>query len=389
MCTETHDVVIIGGGIVGLSLAYFLARAGLDACVIERNDIGAESTGRCAGIIGQGHRQAPDQSLVMRAMELWKRFASESELDFEFRQHGTVSLAWNDQHAAEWQDMAARERERGLDCVWLDRAETRDVVPAVRGPYVGSVYYPSDASAHPYRACVALARAAARAGATIHERRAATGIETAHGRVVGVRTSGASIATESVVVAAGGWSAELSGAIGVRIPAEARLSHLIVTERLPPILGPVLTTHFYGYFRQSCAGNMLIGYPARPVGGLDRRVTLDAVRTAARRGARLIPDLTHVSIVRSFTGFTVWTPDLMSVIGAADEPAGFYVATAFCGRGFALGPAVGEALSELIITGRTPPSIAPHGLGRFREMSRAADTVAPIPTTPEGAARGT
>lgn len=369
MGTETHDVVVIGGGIAGLSLACFLARAGLDACVIERNEVGGESTGRCAGIIGQGHRQASDQLLVMRAMELWKRFASESELDFEFRQHGTVSLAWNDQHAAEWRDMAARERERGLDCVWLNRAETRDMVPAVRGPYQGSVYYPSDASAHPYRACVALARAAARAGARIHERRAVTGIEVARGKIVGVRTPGASIATERVVVAAGGWSAELSGAVGVRIPAEARRSHLIVTEKLSTILGPVVATHYYGYFRQTPSGNMLIGYPARPVEGLDRRVTLDAVRTAARRAARLIPCLAPVSLLRAFTGFTVWTPDLRSVIGAANEPAGLYVATAFCGRGFALGPAVGEALGELITTGRTTLSIAPYGLDRFEPAS--------------------
>jgi sarcosine oxidase subunit beta len=376
MGTETHDIVIIGGGIVGLSLACFLARAGLDACVVERNDIGGESTGRCAGIIGQGHRRAPDQSLVMRAMELWKRFASESELDFEFRQHGTVSLAWNDQHAVEWRDMAARERERGLDCVWLDRAETRDVVQALRGPYQGSVYYPSDASAHPYRACVAFARAAARAGARIHERRAVTGIEVARGKVVGVRTPGASIATERVVVAAGGWSAELSGAIGVRIPAEARRSQLIVTEKLPPILGPVVATHYYGYFRQTASGNMLIGYPARPVEGLDRRVTFDAVRTAARRAARLIPGLAQVSLIRAFTGFTVWTPDLRSVIGAANEPAGFYAATAFCGRGFALGPAVGEVLGELITTGRTTLSIAPYRLDRFERTTDAAVTMA-------------
>jgi sarcosine oxidase subunit beta len=294
-----------------------------------------------------------------------------------------VSLAWNDQHAAEWREMAAREREGGLNCVWLDRAETRNVVPAVRRPYQGSVYYPSDASAHPYRACVALARAAVRAGARIHERRAVTGIEVTHGKIVGVRTPSASIATQRLVVAAGGWSAELSGAIGVRIRAEARRSHLIVTEKLPPILGPVVATLYCCYLRQTPSGNMSIGYPARPVEGLDRRVTLDAVRTAARRAARLIPSLAQVSLVRAFTGFTVWTPDLRSVIGAANEPARLYVATAFCGRRFALGPAVGEALGELITTGRTPLSIAPYGLDRFGPASGQPTGGGDMPGFPE------
>lgn len=375
MGRETHDIAIIGGGIAGLSLAHFLAKAGLDTCVIERNDIGAESTGRCAGIIGQGHRHASDLSLVMRAMELWQHFALESELDFEFRQHGTVSLAWNDQHATDLQAMAARERALGLDCAWLDRAETHDVVPAIRDAYLGSVFYPSDASAHPYRACVALARAAVRAGAVIHERRAVTGIEVAQGRVVGVRTTDDPIAAERVVVAAGSWSASLGRAVGVRIPAEARRSHLIITEKVPPILGPVVTTHIYGYFRQSPSGNLLIGYPARPVEGFDRRVTYDAVRIAAVRASKLLPCLKNLSLIRAFTGFTTWTPDLLSVIGPAREPKGLYVATAFCGRGFALGPAVGQLLAELIMEGKTSLPIDAYRLERFEQRANAIDTV--------------
>jgi sarcosine oxidase subunit beta len=255
-------------------------------------------------------------------------------------------------------------------------------VPAVRGAYLGSVFYPSDASAHPYRACVALAHAAVRAGAVIHARRAVTGIEVAHGRVVGVRTTGDPIATERVVVAAGSWSAGLGRQVGVTIPAEARRSHLIVTEKVPPLLGPVVTTHFYGYFRQALSGNMLIGYPARPVEGFDRRVTIDAVRIAATRAARIIPDLARFAIIRAFTGFTTWTPDVMSVVGAAREPVGFYTATAFCGRGFALGPAVGEALAELITTGRPSLSIEPYRLDRFARLPDDAETMTrPSPRT--------
>jgi sarcosine oxidase subunit beta len=368
MGRETHDIAIIGGGIAGLSLAHFLAKAGLDTCVIERNTVGAESTGRCAGIIGQGHRHASDLPLVMRAMELWKRFAVESDLAFDFRQQGTVSLAWSDQHATDWKAMAVRERARGLDCTWLDRAETHDVVPAVRGAYLGSVFYPSDASADPYPACVALARAAVRAGAVIHERRAVTGIEVARGRVVGVRTTDNRIAAERVVVAAGSWSASLGRPVGVRIPAEARRSHLIITEKVRPILGPVVTTHIYGYFRQSPSGNLLIGYPARPVEGFDRRVTYDAVSIAAVRASKLLPCLKNVSVIRAFTGFTTWTSDLLSVIGPAREPKGLYVATAFCGRGFALGPAVGQLMAELILEGKASLPIDAYSVDRFEQQ---------------------
>jgi sarcosine oxidase subunit beta len=204
-----------------------------------------------------------------------------------------------------------------------------------------------------------------RAGAVIHEHRAVRAIEVTRGRVTGVLTTAGPIAAEIVVLAAGSWSATLARPIGVRIDAEPRRSHLIVTEQIPPVVGPVVTTHLYGYFRQARAGNMLIGYPARPVEGLDRRVMFEAVRMAATRAARLIPIIAQASVIRAFTGYTTWTPDGRSVIGAAREPQGLYVATAFCGRGFALGPAVGEAVAELILTSRTSVSIDAHSLDRF------------------------
>jgi sarcosine oxidase subunit beta len=367
MSKERYDVVIIGAGIAGVATAYFLAKGGRKVCIVEKSVLGQESTGRCAGLIGQHRRPPPDLPIAMRAVQLWKQLLQESDLAFEFRQQGRVSLAWTDQHAAELKAVAERDRACGLDCFFLDRLETRALVPGVSGGYVGSVYVPSDASAQPYLACLALARAARQLGATIHEHREVKRLEVAHGRISGVLTDAGPMATETVVNAAGAWSPSIARAIGVQIPAEVRRSHIMLTERLPKFIEPIVGTGGYGYFRQSISGNVLIGYPARPMNGLDRRVTYDAIGIAARRAAHILPRLRDVSLIRAFTGFTTWTPDLLSIIGPTGHPEGFYVATAFCGRGFAIGPAVGELMAELILTGRTSLPIDAYRLDRFAQ----------------------
>jgi sarcosine oxidase subunit beta len=303
----------------------------------------------------------------MRAVQLWKQLLQESDLDFEFRQHGNVRLAWTDKHAANLKAMVERERASGLECTFLDRRETQALLPIASGPFLGSVYSPSDGSAQPQLAVLALARAAKRLGVVLHEHREVTGVEVVDGRVAGVATSQGPIASRVVVNAAGAWSPGIGRTVGVDIPAEARRSHLMITERVPRFIGPVVSTDFYGYFRQALSGNVLIGYPARPMEGFDRRVTFDAVSVAAGRAANIIPRLKGVSLIRAFAGFTVWTPDLLPIIGAARQPEGFYVATAFCGLGFAIAPAVGEAMAELIMNGRTSVPIEAYRLDRFEQ----------------------
>lgn len=367
MGRETHDVVIVGAGIAGTSIAYFLAKAGQKVCIVEKSVLGHESTGRSAGNIGQSHRPPPDLPLAMRAVQLWKQLLQESDLDFEYRQHGNVRLAWTDKHVADLKAMVKRERAGGLECSFLDRTETQALLPIASGPFLGSVYSPSDGSAQPQLAVLALARAAKRLGVVLHEHREVTGVEVVDSRVVGVATSHGPIASGVVVNAAGAWSAGIGRSAGVHISAEPRRSHLMITERLPRFIGPVVSTDFYGYFRQSLSGNVLIGYPARPVEGFDRRVTLDAVRIAALRAAKIIPHLKDVSLIRAFTGFTVWTPDSLPIISSVSQVKGFYVATAFCGLGFAIAPAVGEVMAELIMNGRTSLPIDAYRLDRFEQ----------------------
>ena len=370
MGKEVHDIVIIGAGIMGTSLAYFLAKAGQDVCVVDKGVVGGESSGRSAGGVRQNHRPPAELSLAMRSVQLWKMLAEESDLDFEYRQHGNLGLAWNEEDVADKMAMVERQRAARLECYFLNRAETRALVPSVTDAYLGGTYCPTDGSAEPHLATVALARAATRLGATIHEHREVTGIQVVDGKISAVLTASGPIATGVVVNAVGAWAPVIGRMVGLRIPATVCRSHLLVTERLPPFLEPFTGTGRYGYFRQTLSGNVIIGYPSQPVPDYNhRRVTYEALTVGARRTATIIPRLRGVSLIRAFTGFTVWTPDFLPIMGPVKQPKGFFIAAEFSGTGFAMGPVYGELMAELILHGRTSPPIDAFSLERFDQDS--------------------
>jgi sarcosine oxidase subunit beta len=366
MASEVHDVVVIGGGLIGMSTAYFLAKAGRDVCVLEKGILGGEASGRCGGGVGQSHREPGELPIAARAIELWKALLEESDLDFEYRQHGNLRLAWNEQDVADLQAMVEREQAEGLDCRWLDRAETRSLAPYIAdGTYLGSVYTPSSGSAEPYLSCVAMARAASRAGAILHEHREATRIDTAKGEVTGVQTSTGPIATRVVVNAANAWAATISVRSPYRIPVEVKRGRILMTEQLPPFMGPFISTNKYGYHRQTLSGNVLLGFPSQPLESLDRTFTYQDMVEGARTVATVFPGLRNVSVIRAFTGFTAWSPDFRPIVGALEEPQGLIVAAVFCGLGFAIGPAIGELVAQLVLDGQTSLPIAQFSPYRF------------------------
>lgn len=354
MAREVHDVVVIGGGIIGLSVAYFLAQAGQDVCVVERAIVGGEASGRCGGGIGQSHRPPGDLPIAMRAVELWKALSDEIDIDFQYRQHGNLRLAWSEQDVTDMMTMVEREQLHGLDCQWLDRAETRVLAPHVTvNSYLGSVYTPSDGSAEPYLACIAMAYAARRAGTVVHEYREATRIDTAKGEVTGIQTNQGPIATRVVVNAANAWAASISVQSPYVIPIQVNRGQILITEQLPEFMVPFTSCTRYGYYRQAESGNVILGFQSQPVDSYDCRTTYEAIAVAARRAATIFPRLQNASVIRAFTGFTAWTPDCLPIVGALEEPRGLIVAAVFSGLGFAVAPAIGELVAELILTGQT------------------------------------
>ncbi len=365
MSNETHDVVIIGGGIIGLSMAYFLAKEGVDVCIVERKNIGLESSGRCGGGIGQSHREEPDLPIAKYSVEMWKLISAEMDIDIEYRQHSNLRLMMNENHAAKLKAMVEREKAGGLDVRLLDHAETKSLAPFVTDVYLGSVLSPTDGSAEPYLSCYALAQASKRLGAVIYENREVTGFQINHGIAQAIQTKQGPISGKYIVIAAGCGSAAFGRILGINIPIESKRSHLLVTERLPRFISPFLSTDLYGYFRQTLSGNVMIGYPARPIIQPDRRVTYEAVTIGAQRAITMIPKLKTVSLIRSFTGYTEWTPDYLPLAGRVKNIEGLYIAAGFCGLGFAVGPGFGKLMAELITSGEPSLSMDAYRLERF------------------------
>ncbi|MFH2037978.1 MAG: FAD-dependent oxidoreductase, partial [Chloroflexota bacterium] len=297
MSVEAHDVVIIGGGIIGISMAYYLAKEGVDVCIVEKGNIAMASSGRSAGGIGQSHRKEPDLPIAKYAVQMWKSISAEMDIDIEYRQHNNLRLAMNEKHAEELLAMVAREKKGGLNVDFIDSTEVKSRVPFVKEIYLGAVLSPNDGSAEPFVSCYALARAAVRLGAVIYQHCEVTGLQVTSGKIQGVLTPRGSIAAKYVVNAAGAWADGISRMIGVSIPATNKRSHLLVTERLPHFMDPFLSTDIYGYFRQTLSGNVLIGYPAKPLGS-DMRVTYEAVTVGAQRSNTIIPRLRDVSMIR-------------------------------------------------------------------------------------------
>lgn len=367
-----YKVVVIGGGVIGTAVAFYLAKNGVsDVVVLEKDYLSSGSTGRCGGGIRQQWSERMNVRLAMRSVEHFKRFESEVGFDIEYFQGGYLLLAYTEEEVLLFERNTKMQQEENLDVELLSKNEASSKFSFIDMSGVrAAAYCSSDGHANPHLTTFAYARAAERMGVEVLTHTSAENIITEDGRIVAVQTSKGKIETEVVVNAAGGYSHEVGAMAGVELPTESYRHQIFVTEPLEHIMDPlVISFENNFYIRQTKAGNFIMGQGDKDeLPGHNVTPTWKFLREMTEKMPKFFPFLRDVRVLRHWAGLYNMSPDAQPIIDRAVDIDNFYYAIGFSGHGFMLAPAVGEAVAEWIVHGE-PRSvdISNLSLNRFQE----------------------
>lgn len=373
MRLDSAEVAIIGGGVSGLSSAYFLANAGANVVVVEKGLIGGEASARNGGSMSPRADEPFAIPMADRARETWKTLDEELGYPTEFIHEGRLQVAMREEEVDLVRTMAINAPKFGVEAREVDPVEMRSMVPELTEKALGGMYFPNAGHSNPQRAVQAYAWACQDRGGRIYQDTAVTGIEVEGGRVRGVQTSRGSVTADVVVSAAGPQSGLIGDLVGLHVPVAPGRVEIIATVPLEPRF----TTYISGnglYGRQTLRGNLVFGggphewidvtlqeYPPKP--------NTPLVRNIARRLAELFPVLEDTRVLRSWAGVVEQTPDGIPIIDKLNDPEGL-VMVCVSGNGFGLSPATGLAVKELIVDGECAVDISAFNFDRFRNVPR-------------------
>jgi sarcosine oxidase subunit beta len=362
------DVVIVGGGIMGLALAYELTRRGrTDVLVLERSYLNAGASGRNGGGVRAQWSTPTMIRLARRSLELCDRFAVEMGVNVWFRRGGYLFLAPTREQVARIEQNAELHRREGLRTRVVSPDEAREIVPPLDGSrFLAASWNPDDGVVFPWPFLWGYASRAEALGARLRTFTPVAGFETSGRRVTAVVTSGGKVACDTVVVASGAWSKEVAALAGVRLPNRPTRHEICVTEPLKPWLDPLVSVLGTGlYFSQSQRGEIVggMGDPVEPE-GLAQGSTLRFLSRFARGATAVVPALAGVKVVRQWAGCYDVTPDNNPVLGAAGFD-NFLQLSGFVGHGFMMAPAVAELYATWMTGGAKDEILERFTMARF------------------------
>jgi sarcosine oxidase subunit beta len=367
------DVVIVGGGLMGATTAFFLRRRGVSVALVERGLVGQQASGVNFGHVRRQGRFLPQLPLAHRSREIWGKLPSIIGEDVEFMASGSVRVAYDDAQLADFEQYARDAKSWGLELEILGRAAIHRQFPFFGADVVGGSSSPNDGHANPRLAAPAFARAAKRLGAKVFENEHVSNIQKdARDFVVSTET-GLVVHAPIALVCAGAWAGKMAAAFGEPVPISPKGPTMGVTEPLPYAIPPVVSVSSKlvdegVYFRQVKRGNLVFGGGPRNPAFLDERrarVTPGFTINQVKQLVRLAPGLRNAHVLRTWSGVEGYLDDDIPIMGASHKVSGLYYAFGFCGHGFQLGPGVGDVLAELIATGSTSTNIDPFSIRRF------------------------
>jgi sarcosine oxidase subunit beta len=373
--SQTADVVVIGGGVNGASIAYALAARGVKAVLVEKGALASGASGRSSALVRMHYTNEWDARLAWASFPVFRNWTELMGGPGVFTHTGFVNVV-----APQFADHLRRNVEMlkgiGVNTTAITGAELRDLQPFANVDDIGAAAYEPDSGyANPAETVEGFRRRATELGARVLQWTAVTRVIRQESRVTGVETSAGRIDAGSVIVAAGAWSRRLCAEIGLELHARPKAIDTVAVTR-PPELAKghmVFIDNVQGnYFRPESGGLTLVGVPCQ-----EWDIDPDTLQTglppeAAGVGAQLlthrIPAMERATLSRGYRAFDGYSADRHAILGRVDGIDGLYLATAFSGSGFKIAPAVGACMAELVIEGRAKTvDIEPFSIRRFAE----------------------
>jgi sarcosine oxidase, subunit beta len=378
------DVVVVGAGIMGLSIAYHLAARGMtNVTVVDRSYLCGGASGRNGGGVRAQWSSETNVRLMQESIRMCREFATKMKINVWFRQGGYLFLARTPAIRASLEKSVALQNANDLPTRMLSPHEARKIVPEldVTGIEAAS-YNPDDGVVFPWPFVWGYAQAARKLGVDVATWQEVVGFDTNGPRIEGVRVrasgrpgeaaggeSTAVIRTNRVVNAAGAWSPEVARLLGVELPNKPHRHEICSTEPLKPWLKPLVADLSDGlYFSQSTRGEIVGGISNEYVApGLDQGSSHAFLGKYARSLVRACPILGRVKVLRQWAGCYDLTPDANPIVGAVDGVEHFYQASGFMGHGFMIAPIIGKLLAQVVADGPPVPVFDQWNLRRFAE----------------------
>lgn len=387
MTKNNYEVAIIGGGIVGCSVAYYMAESGRDCVLIEKDDIASGTSSRCDGNVTMVDKDPGfDSQMCLFSQELVTGLQKTLNIPFEYRVHGSILVCDNDKEMQAAKDWVKTQNDAGLKFNVLTPEDIRKESPYFADDIPGGLECETDSLINPYLFCYSMIDKAREFGLDVKTQSEVTNITKDDDFTI--ETTNGTVKAKKVINAAGVWAPFIGEMLGLDVPIVPRKGHILVASRQEPVM--MRNVMEFGYLMNKFgeervaderttehgvalvlepteSQNFLIG-SSRQFVGYDGSVDIQVVETIAKRTMRFFPKLDDVNIIRSYTGFRPYTADHLPIVSAVDEVPGFYIAAGHEGDGIALATGTGKMMEEIVNekSEKTLP-VDPLRFDRFKE----------------------
>ncbi|MBB6217064.1 sarcosine oxidase subunit beta [Anaerosolibacter carboniphilus] len=387
---KNYDVVVVGGGIVGLSIAYQLLKRRKKVMIIEKNEIGSGASGACDDmILLQSKKLGISLEMAIESLNMYKIMSKELRIDIEYESRGGMILIENQRHLSVMEEYVEKQKCYGLDVEIIDQSDVYRKQPHVRQGILASTYSATDAQVNPLRVMRGFLARGSAMGLELRKHVNISEIKQKSSGWKLVLEDGTYVETEYIVNAAGAWAPEIGRLVDIHIPIRPKKGQVVITEQIPRLgdtnvwsaeyivakLKPELADEKKEEFKrlgigfalsQASCGNYLIG-STREEAGFDKGTNPKAIQLIVNQAIQFFPILSKVHLIRTFAGFRPATEDGKAILGKVENRSGFCIAAGHEGDGIALAPVTGKLIADLIDDKSIHYNMEELKLERFRQ----------------------